>query len=110
MTDRLARLFAALPRPLDPVRSIKLKLGILLVSSGAAGLSYFWLQIGGIPPVTSAIAIGLALATSQVLAHGMTQPLREMTAAARRWRPVTTAAGYAPRRVTRWASWRPRST
>ena len=83
MTDRLARLFAALPRPLDPVRSIKLKLGILLVSSGAAGLSYFWLQIGGIPPVTSAIAIGLALATSQVLAHGMTQPLREMTAAAR---------------------------
>lgn len=79
----LTRFFDFLPRPLDPLRSIKLKLGILLVSSGAAGLSYFWYQIGGIPPVTSAIAIGLGLATSQVLAHGMTQPLREMTAAAR---------------------------
>jgi signal transduction histidine kinase len=79
----LTRFFDALPRPLDPVRSIKLKLGFLLVSSGAAGLSYFWYKIGGIPPVTSAIAIGLGLATSQVLAHGMTQPLREMTAAAR---------------------------
>ena len=79
----LARLTSVLPRPLDPVRSIKLKLGVLLVSSGAAGLSYFWWYFGGIPPVTSAIAIGLALVTSQVLAHGMTQPLREMTAAAR---------------------------
>src|SRR6185436_790219 len=35
------------------------------------------------PPITSAIAIGLALLSSQVLAHGMTRPLREMTAATR---------------------------
>lgn len=72
-----------LPRPLDPVRSIKVKLGILLVSSGAAGLAYFWYGIGWIPYVTSLTAIGVALLTSQVLAHGMTSPLREMTAAAR---------------------------
>src|SRR5262249_30153008 len=79
----LARLTARLPRPLDPVRSIKLKLGLLVCVSGAIGLSYFWLIIGRIPPVTSIIAIGLALLSTYVLAHGMTRPLREMTAAAR---------------------------
>lgn len=72
-----------LPRPLDPLRSIKLKLAILLVGSGATGYAYFWYMIGWIPPTTSVTAIGLALVTSQVLAHGMTSPLREMTAAAR---------------------------
>jgi signal transduction histidine kinase len=72
-----------LPRPLDPVRSIKLKLGILLVSAGLAGLVVFWLGLGFIPWYTSTTAIVVALSTSQVLAHGMTSPLREMTAAAR---------------------------
>jgi signal transduction histidine kinase len=72
-----------LPRPLDPVRSIKLKLGILLVASGAAGLTVFWYGIGWIAYRTAGAAILVALATSQILAHGMTAPLREMTAAAR---------------------------
>ena len=72
-----------LPRPLDPVRSIKLKLGILVVSSGAAGLAVFYAGIGWFPRNTSITAIVVALVTSQVLAHGMTRPLREMTAAAR---------------------------
>jgi signal transduction histidine kinase len=79
----LARLTARLPRPLDPIRSIKLKLGLLVCVSGIIGLSYFWLNIRRIPPVTSIIAIGLALASTYVLAHGMTRPLRDMTAAAR---------------------------
>jgi signal transduction histidine kinase len=79
----LARMTARLPRPLDPIRSIKLKLGLLVCVSGVIGLSYFWLSFGGIPPVTSTIAIGLALTSTYVLAHGMTRPLREMTAAAR---------------------------
>ena len=79
----LTRFLDALPRPLDPLRSIKLKLGVLVVASGAAGLTYFGLKIGWLPPGTSAVAIGLALLTTQVLAHGMTRPLREMTAAAR---------------------------
>ncbi|GGM00260.1 MULTISPECIES: HAMP domain-containing sensor histidine kinase [Micromonospora] len=84
MTDHAAVIWLnrVLPRPLDPVRSIKVKLGVLLVTSGTAGLSYFWYAIGWLPPMTSATAIGLALLTSQVLAHGMTSPLREMTAAA----------------------------
>ncbi len=75
-----------LPRPLDPVRSIKLKLGILLVASGVTGLVYFWSQMGWIPIGTMTGALLAALATSQVLAHGMTKPLREMTAAARAMR------------------------
>ncbi|GGS56356.1 MULTISPECIES: HAMP domain-containing sensor histidine kinase [Actinokineospora] len=83
MRARLSALVELLPRPLDPVRSIKLKLGILLVASGGAALAYFWLMIGWIPPTTSVTAIIGALLTSQILAHGMTRPLREMTAAAR---------------------------
>jgi signal transduction histidine kinase len=71
------------PRPLDPVRSIKLKLGILLVASGAVGFSFFSYVIGWLPWRTTALAIGLMLITSQLLAHGMTAPLRQMTAAAR---------------------------
>ncbi|MFC5289766.1 ATP-binding protein [Actinokineospora guangxiensis] len=83
MRQRLAEVLELLPRPLDPVRSIKVKIGILLVASGSAALAYFWLMIGWIPPTTSITAIIGALITSQILAHGMTRPLREMTAAAR---------------------------
>lgn len=74
-----------LPRPLDPFRSIKLKLGIVVVASELAGLTYFSYKIGWywLPQTTSVTAIGLALLTSQLLAHGMTSPLRAMTAAAR---------------------------
>ncbi len=72
-----------LPRPLDPVRSIKLKLGIVLLVSGAAGVAVFWYYLGELPPRTASTAIVVALVISQVLAHGMTSPLREMTAAAR---------------------------
>jgi signal transduction histidine kinase len=77
------KLSYALPRPLDFVRWIKLKLGIVLIASGLASLLVFWRGIGWVPPETSLTAIGVALLTSQVLAHGMTRPLREMTAAAR---------------------------
>jgi signal transduction histidine kinase len=72
-----------LPRPLDPVRSIKIKLGLLMAASGAIAIAYFWYATRWFPPTTSTIAIVLALVTSQILAHGMTSPLREMTAAAR---------------------------
>jgi signal transduction histidine kinase len=81
--DRLDRALDLLPRPLNPIRSIKLKLGIVLVAAGAAGLTVFRFGIGWIPTWTSVTAICVALLTSQVLAHGMTAPLREMTAAAR---------------------------
>jgi signal transduction histidine kinase len=54
-----------------------------VVASGLAGLTYFWIMIEWIPLLTSAIAIGLSLLTTYILAHGATQPLRQMTAAAR---------------------------
>ncbi|MFC4128722.1 HAMP domain-containing sensor histidine kinase [Nocardia rhizosphaerae] len=79
--DRLAEL---LPRPLDPLRSIKLKLAVLMVSSGAVAFAYFWYRIGWLPTFTTLTAMIIALVTSQFLAHGITRPLREMTAAARR--------------------------
>ncbi|MFU8873311.1 ATP-binding protein [Micromonospora sp. SL4-19] len=83
MTARLVDwLNRVLPRPLDPVRSIKVKLGVLLVASWAVAVGYFWWGIGWLPPGTAITAIAIALLTAQVLAHGMTSPLREMTAAA----------------------------
>ncbi|WP_189259475.1 HAMP domain-containing sensor histidine kinase [Lentzea flava] len=72
-----------LPRPLDSVRSIKLKLGIVIVVSGCVSFAYFRYVTGWLPPRTTLIALALGLLTSQVLAHGMTSPLREMTSAAR---------------------------
>ncbi|SER31235.1 sensor histidine kinase [Actinokineospora terrae] len=79
---RALALLELLPRPLDPVRSMKLKISILLVASGTAGLAYFWADVGWIPASTSVTAIVGAVAVSQILAHGMTRPLRDMTAAA----------------------------
>ncbi|GAB2606587.1 DUF4153 domain-containing protein [Kribbella endophytica] len=71
--------------PLDQMRSVKTKLGLLVAVSttlasvlaavGAVGSVPVWLSI----PVT----VALALAVTQLLAVGMTSPLREMTAAAR---------------------------
>jgi signal transduction histidine kinase len=72
-----------LPRPLDPVRSIKIKIGMNLIGAGAAGMAWFTLWLGWFPLWTSMTAIVVALTTLQFLAHGMTSPLREMTAAAR---------------------------
>ncbi|GAA0562893.1 ATP-binding protein [Paractinoplanes ferrugineus] len=74
----------SLPRPLDPVRSIKIKIGMILVGAGAAGMIWFWLWLGWFPLWTSVTAMIVALTTLQFLAHGMTSPLREMTVAARR--------------------------
>jgi signal transduction histidine kinase len=73
-------------RPLDPIRSIKMKFAVLLAASGVlTGL----LQLYGVKVLdwrqrySLAIAVLISLAISQVLAHGMTAPLRQMTAAAR---------------------------
>ena len=80
--NRLVRLWEVL-RPLDPIRSIKLKLAILLLASGGIAFGFFNWRIGWLPPKTTLTAMLIALVTSQILAHGMTRPLREMTAAAR---------------------------
>ncbi|MFI7546011.1 sensor histidine kinase [Actinoplanes sp. NPDC049599] len=73
-----------LPRPLDPVRSIKAKLSVALGLSGGVGLLIFWWSLDFMRVELSwfAIAVALGLVTLQVAAHGATVPLREMTDAA----------------------------
>jgi signal transduction histidine kinase len=81
----LGQVLGWLPRPLDPVRSIKAKLSLALGFAGGVGLLVFWYSIGFMPVRAwyLAIAVALALVTLQVMAHGATTPLREMTVAAR---------------------------
>ena len=73
-------------RPLDRLGSIKLKLGVAIVV--AVGVSSVVSFVGfrlGVPIwFRPLIAAAIALALVQVLARGMTSPLREMAAAARR--------------------------
>ncbi|HWG98931.1 MAG TPA: ATP-binding protein [Pilimelia sp.] len=80
-----ARLFGWLPRPLDPVRSIKAKLALALGFAGGVGLLVLWYSLGWVPLRATflAVAVALSLVTLQVMAHGATVPLRQMTAAAR---------------------------
>jgi signal transduction histidine kinase len=84
VAERASALADLLPRPLDPVRSVKLKISILLIASGGAGVLYLWLQYRWLPPVMIIlVTFAIVLLTAQILAHGMTRPLRAMTAAAR---------------------------
>ncbi len=82
-------------RPLDPVRSIKAKLGLLVATSIVVGVVMTWVgfdYLGWRARYSMALAVGVALVVTQVLAHGMTSPLRQMTAAAREMaagRPAT---------------------
>jgi signal transduction histidine kinase len=73
-----------LPRPLDPIRSVKLKMSLLLFASGAVGVAYLWHEYHWVPPYsTIVIAFVIVIGTALLLSHGMTRPLREMTAASR---------------------------
>ena len=72
-------------RPLDPLSSIKFKLGVVIVA--AVGVTVLVNALGvraELPLALVGIASGiLALGIVQVLARGMTSPLREMVAAAK---------------------------
>ena len=72
-------------RPLDPLRSLKTKLGVLVAATVTFAVLITWIglqnQLG--PSRTFPLAILLSLLLTQVLARGMTSPLREMTAAVR---------------------------
>ncbi|GAA2725885.1 HAMP domain-containing sensor histidine kinase [Cellulomonas aerilata] len=72
-------------RPLDRFRTIKIKLGVLVAAtvSMAAFLTWAGLHYHLGPTRTLPLAIVLSLLLTQVLARGMTSPLREMTTAAR---------------------------
>jgi signal transduction histidine kinase len=84
-------------RPLDFLGSIKLKLGVVIVAAVAVTVIVVSAgeQLGLSPLLTGVVAAMLALAMVQLLAHGMTYPLREMVSAAR-----AMAQGDYSRRVT----------
>ena len=83
-------------RPLDRLGSIKTKLGVLVAVTVAvaATLSVVGVRLGLSPIHQIPAAVLGALVVTQLLARGMTSPLREMTAAAR-----TMATGDYSRRV-----------
>jgi len=70
------------PRPLDWVRSIKVKLGIVVVGAVAATVGAIWLSLTLGVHSRFAFFGGLvvSLVVIQLLAHGMVLPLREMVA------------------------------
>lgn len=84
-------------RPLDRLGSIKLKLGVLVAVTVAvaAVLPTVAAWAGVAPWIAIPVAVAVALAVTQLLARGMTSPLREMTAAAR-----SMATGDCSRRVS----------
>jgi signal transduction histidine kinase len=84
-------------RPLDRVGSLKLKLGVLVAASVVVALllSAVSAHLGIRTRWTLPVTVVVALVVTQLLARGMTSPLREMTQAARRM-----ATGDYTRRVT----------
>lgn len=72
-------------RPLDSFRSFKVKLGVLVVAvvSVSALLTWVGLRAGLEPILAIPLVVLIALVFTQLLARGMTSPLREMTGAAR---------------------------
>jgi len=84
-------------RPLDFLSSIKLKLGVVIVAAVAVTVVVVLLgeRAGLSPFLTGITAVTLALGLVQLLAHGMTRPLREMVSAAR-----AMSRGEYERRVT----------
>lgn len=84
------------PQPLRGVRSLKLKLGVLVSASVLVAAVLATLGADAVPAWLSIpVTVALALAVTQLLARGMTAPLRQMTDAARRM-----AAGDYDARVT----------
>ena len=72
-------------RPLDRLGSLKIKLGVLIVVTVtvATVLAATGVSLGWLPGYTIPLAVISALLVTQVLARGLTSPIRDMTAAAR---------------------------
>ncbi|MDR1633562.1 MAG: HAMP domain-containing protein [Bifidobacteriaceae bacterium] len=79
------RPMANVVRPLDAFGSIKIKIGLLVTGAVMAAVVMTWVglrnEMG--PTRTMPLAVVTGLVVTQILAHGMTSPLREMTEAAR---------------------------
>lgn len=72
-------------RPLDRLRSIKIKLGVLVAATVTLAALLTWVGLSRHlgPSRTFPLAIVVSLVLTQLLARGMTSPLREMTSAVR---------------------------
>jgi signal transduction histidine kinase len=72
-------------RPLDPLRSIKAKLAVLVITSVCISTLMVVLALNSDTQIRLIMVFSVvaSLLITQLLAHGMTAPLREMTAAAR---------------------------
>ena len=84
-------------RPLEPLPSIKLKLGFVIAAAVGATVFVFWafLHLGAWPSVSGILAAIVAMGLVWFLSRGLTSPLREMSAAA-----DAMAKGDYSRRVT----------
>lgn len=82
-SHRLQVVWDRVPRPLDPLASFKMKVGALVGGAILLASATFW--VGASWPFRYALLAALltSLTLTQLLAHGMTSPLRQMTAAAR---------------------------
>lgn len=81
--NRLARWWDRLPRPLDPFASFKMKMGLLVGSAIVLASFTFWIGASWQFRYALLAALATSLTFTYFLAHGMTSPLRQMTAAAR---------------------------
>lgn len=81
--SRLGAAWDRLPRPLDPFASFKVKMGLLVVGAILLVAFIVWVGEGWRLRYTLLASLAAALVLTQFLAHGMTSPLRQMTAAAR---------------------------
>ena len=85
LLSRLANRVWADLRPLDPLRSIKAKLAVLVISSVCISTLMVVLALNSDTQIRIVMIFSVvaSMLITQLLAHGMTAPLREMTAAAR---------------------------
>jgi signal transduction histidine kinase len=70
-------------RPLDPLPSLKLKLGIVILAAVAVTVVVFWagVRLGMWPSLAGVIAGIISLVVVFFLSRGLTSPLREMVGA-----------------------------
>jgi len=73
-------------RPLDPLPTLKLKLGVVILAAVAVTVVVFWVGVhaGLWPSLAGVLAGAVALTVVFFLSRGMTTPLREMVAATER--------------------------
>ncbi len=93
-------------RPLDFLGRIKVKLGIVIVLAVVTAfvVNEVGIDYGLSRDVRIAIAVVLALIMVQLLARGMTRPLREMAAATQTIAKAGTACACRRRPGTRWGT------